>query len=205
VIVHLLYNLKFEREADMKNLYSLVAAVILMSGCSYKNEAIELSSYKAHALSTTTVDRNNISFLSVTDIREDKTSIGHVEANTQVTTKLYSYVNFADRYKEGLTNVLKDAKFNLVNNPADANTKIDVKIKDIQLIYNDGDKLNENLNGKIVVEVTLTKAGKVNVLTFTQKQGMWIKPSYTSKDVEPLLNTLFTDSIDDMVSKLANN
>lgn len=188
----------------MNKLYSLVAVVVLMSGCSYKNEAIELSSYKAHSLSKTIEDRNNISFLSVTDIREDKTSIGYVEANGQVTAKLYSYVDFADRYKEGLTTVLKTAMFNLVNNSVDANTKIDVKIKDIQLIYNDTDKLNENLHGKIVVEVTLTKADKVNVLTFTQKQGMWIKPSYTSKDVEPLLNTLFTDSIDDIVSKLAN-
>jgi uncharacterized lipoprotein len=188
----------------MKKLYSLVAVIVLMSGCSYKNESIELSSYKTHTLSKTTEDRNNISFLSVTDIRDDKTSIGYVEANNQVTSKLYSYVNFADRYREGLTAVLKDAKFNLVNTPADANTKIDVKIKDIQLIYNDTDKFNENLHGKIVVEVTLTKADKVNVYTFTQKQGIWIKPSYTSKDVEPLLNTLFTDSIDDIVSKLAN-
>lgn len=188
----------------MNKLYSLVAVVVLMSGCSYKNEAIELSSYKAHSLSTTTADRNNISFLSVSDMRADKSSIGYVEANAQVTAKLYSYTDFTDRYKEGLTKVLKDAKFNLVNNPADANTKIDVKIKDIQLIYNDTDKLNENLHGKIVVEVTLTKADQVNVLTFTQKQGMWIKPSYTSKDVEPLLNELFTNSIDDIVSKLAN-
>lgn len=188
----------------MKKLVSFVAAIVLITGCSYKNEAIELSAYKPHSLSKTTADRNNISFLTVTDIRADKTSIGYVEANGQVTTKLYSYVDFADRYKEGLTKVLKVAMFNLVNNAADANTKIDVKIKDIQLIYNDTDKLNENLHGKIVVEVTLTKADKVNVLTFTQKQGMWIKPSYTSKDVEPLLNTLFTDSIDDIVSKLAN-
>lgn len=188
----------------MKKLYSLVAVVVLMSGCSYKNEAIELSSYKAHYLSNTTEDRNNISFLSVTDIREDKTSIGYVQVNDKVDIKLYSNVDFAGRYTEGLTKVLTAAKFNLVNNAAGANTKIDVKIKDIQLIYNDTDKLNENLHGKIVVEVTLTKADKVNILTFTQKQGMWIKPSYTSKDVEPFLNTLFTDSIDDIVSKLTS-
>ena len=181
-----------------------MAVVVLMTGCTFKNEAIELSSYKAHYLSKTTEDRNNISFLSVMDIREDKASVGHVLVNDKVDTKLYSHVDFADRYKEGLTRVLKAAQFNLVNNLADANTKIDVKIKDIQLIYNDTDKFNENLHGKIVVEVTLTKADKVNVLTFTQKQGIWIKPSYTSKDVEPLLNTLFTDSIDDIVSKLAN-
>ena len=188
----------------MKKIYCLLAVVVLITGCSYKNEAIELSSYKSDYLSKTIVDRNNISFLTVTDIREDKTSIGYVLVNDKVDTKLYSHVDFAGRYTEGLTKVLKAAKFNLVNNPADANTKIDVKIKDIQLIYNDTDKLNENLHGKIVVEVTLTKADKVNVFTFTQKQGIWIKPSYTSKDVEPLLNTLFTDSIDDIVSKLAN-
>jgi len=189
----------------MNKLYSLVVAVVLMTGCSYKNEAIELSAYKSDYLTKTTEDHNNISFLSVTDIRENKTSIGYVLVNGKVNTKLYSHVDFASRYTAGLTKVLTGAKFNLVNNPADANTKIDVKIKDIQLIYNDTDKFDKNLNGKIIVEVTLTKADKVNVFTFTQNQGTWIKPSYTSKDIEPLLNTLFTDSIDDIVSKLANN
>ncbi|MDP2076482.1 MAG: hypothetical protein Q8N01_07245 [Sulfuricurvum sp.] len=188
----------------MSKLYSLVAVIVLMTGCSYKNEAIELSSYKTQYIGQTTQDMSTASLSSVTDIREDKTSIGYVEANGQVTTKLYSYVNFADRYRDGLARVLKVAKFNLVNNPTDANTKIDVKIKDIQLIYNDTNKFDENLKGKIIVELTLTKADKVNVLTFTQKQGIWIKPSYTSKDVEPLLDALFTDSINDIVSKLAN-
>lgn len=188
----------------MNKLYGLVSVVVLMTGCSYKNEAIELSSYKTQYMGMTAQDTNSFSLSSVTDTREDKTSIGYVEVNGKVSTKLYSYVNFADRYRDGLTRVLKVAKFNLVNNPANANTKIDVKIKDIKLIYNDTNKFDENLNGKIIVEVTLTKADKVNVLTFTQKQGTWIKPSYTSKDVEPLLDILFTDSIDDIVSKLAN-
>jgi uncharacterized lipoprotein len=188
----------------MSKLYSLVAVVVLMTGCSYKNEAIELSSYKTQYLGKTAQDKNSISLSSVTDTREDKSTMGYVEANGQVTTKLYSYVNFADRYRDGLTKVLKDAKFNVVNNPTDANKKIDVKIKGIQLIYNDTNKFDQNLNGKIIVEVTLTKADKVDVLTFTQQQGTWIKPSYTSKDLEPFLDTLFTDSIDDIVSTLAN-
>lgn len=188
----------------MHKFYSLVASVVILTGCSYRNEAIELSSYKANYITQTINDQNNASFLSVTDIRKDKTSIGHVLVNDTVNNMFYSNVNFEDRYKEGLTKVLTTAKFNLVHNPEDANTKIDVKIKDIQLIYNDTNKFNENLQGKIVLEVTLTKSEKINVLTFTQKQGRWIKPSYTSKDIEPFLNTLFTDSIDDIVSTLAN-
>jgi len=188
----------------MSKLYSLVAVAVLMTGCSYKNEAIELSSYKTQYLGQTAYDKSSVFLSSVTDIREDKTSIGYVEGNGQVTTKLYSYVNFADRYRDALAMVLKVAKFNLANSPADTSTKIDVKIKDIQLVYNDTNKFDENLNGKIIVEVTLTKAGKVNVLAFTQKQGIWIKPSYTSKDVEPFLDTLFSDSINEIVTKLAN-
>lgn len=189
----------------MHKLYSLVAAVVFLMGCSYQNEAIELSSYRANYMSKTIEDHNNLSFLSVIDTREDKTSIGYVLVNDTINRKLYSNVDFAYKYKEGLDKVLKSAKFNLVNNPADANTKIDVMIKEIKLIYNDTDKFNENLHGRIVVEVKLTKSGKVNVFTFTQKQGLWIKPSYTSKDIEPLFNTLYTDSIDSIVSKLVNN
>lgn len=188
----------------MKKFYSLIAIVLFNTGCSYKNEAIELLAYKSHYLSKTTENRNNMTYLSVIDARKEKTSIGYVLVNDNVDTKFYSNVNFADRYKDGLTQALKAANFNLINDSSDANTKIEVSIKDIQLIYNDTDKFNENLHGRIVIEVTLTKADSVNVLSFTQKQGMWIKPSYTSKDVEPLLNTLFTESIDAIVSKLAN-
>jgi len=187
----------------MIKIYSLIVMVILMSGCSYKNEAIELPSYKTQYLSQATQDPSSVSFLAVTDAREDKTSIGHVEANGQITSKFYSNVDFAERYKEGLTNALKSAKFNLRNNPAGADATIDVKIKDIQLVYNDTNKFDENLHGKIIVEVTLKKQGKEIVQTFTQKQGKWIKPSYSSKDIEPFLYTIFTDSINSIVAKLA--
>lgn len=188
----------------MKKLYGLMAIAVLMGGCSYKNEPIELASYQPRYLSKTTQDHNNLTYLSVSDVRKEKTSIGHTLVNGNIDTKFYSHVDFAKRYQDGLSKALDAANFNLINNSAGANTQIDVKIKDIQLIYNDSDKFNENLHGKIIVEVTLTKADKVNELSFTQKQGIWIKPSYTSKDVEPLLNTLFTDSIDAIVAKLAN-
>lgn len=187
----------------MKKLYSLAVAVILMTGCSYKNESIELYSYHATHLNATTKNMDNISYLSVSDTREEKTEIGYVEANGQRTAKLFSYVNFADRYKETLIQVLKDSKFNLVENPESANTKINVNIKDIQIVYNDTNKFDQNLHGKIVIEVTMTKGGKTITQTFTQDEGKWIKPSYTSKDIEPLLYSLFADSIDTITAKLA--
>ncbi|MGD9970142.1 MAG: YajG family lipoprotein [Sulfuricurvum sp.] len=189
----------------MKKLYTLGAvAMILLTGCSYKNEAIELSSYKGQYLGKTTQDQRPVTLVSVTDARENKTSVGYVLANDVETDKLYSYVNFADRYKDALTTALGMAKFNLVQNPADAVETISVKIKDIQLIYNDTKKFDENLHGKVVVEVTLKKGDKTLVQTFTQAQGKWIQPSYTSKDIEPLLDTIFTDSVNDIVSKLTD-
>lgn len=187
----------------MKKLYSLVAVAVLMNGCSYKNEALELSAYKPQYLGQTTQDTKSISYLSVTDGRDDKSSIGYVEANGQVREKLYSYVDFAVRYKEGLTTALQSAKFNLTPNASDANASISVKIKEIRIVYNDTNKFDENLHGKIVVEVTLTKGGKTIVQTITQQEGKWIKPSYTSKDIEPLLDSLFTDSINLISAKLA--
>jgi uncharacterized lipoprotein len=187
----------------MKQLYSLLAVIVLMTGCTYKNEAIELSPFKAQYLGRTTQDTNSISLLAVTDAREDKTSIGYVEANGYATTKLYSYVDFADKYREGLANVLKTAKFKLTNNAAEANTIISVKIKDIKMVYNDTNKFDENLHGKVVIEVTIKKADKTIVQTITQQQGIWIKPSYTSKDIEPLLYSIFIDSINLIGAKLA--
>lgn len=186
----------------MKKLYSLVAAVVLMSGCSYQNEAIELSAYKPQYLGQTAQDQNSVSFLSVTDARDDKTSIGYIEANGVVTSKFYSYVDFASRYKEAITSAMQAGKFKLAKNPTEANTIIGVNIKTIQIVYNDTNKFDENLRGKIVVEVTRTKGDKTLVQTITQQEGKWIKPSYTSKDIEPLLDSLFTDSINTIGSKL---
>ena len=187
----------------MKKLYSLVAAVVLMSGCSYKNEAIELSAYKPQYLGKTPQDQNSISFVSVTDGRDDKTSIGYVEANGVVTSKFYSYVDFASRYKEAIASAMQAGKFNVAKNAAQANEIIGVNIKTIQIVYNDTNKFDENLRGKIVVEVTRTKGDKTLVQTITQQEGKWIKPSYTSKDIEPLLDSLFTDSINSIEAKLA--
>ncbi len=55
-----------------------------------------------------------------------------------------------------------------------------------------------------MVEVTQTKGDKTLTQTFTQKQGKWIKPSYTTKDIEPFLYELFAGSINAIGSKLAD-
>lgn len=187
----------------MFKLLTLIATAVLISGCSYHNEALELATYE-NTYTGKTVQNSTVSLISVTDARIDKTSIGHVEANGQITGKLFTHVSITDRYKDGLTKVLKAAKFNLVQNPADANTKIDVKIKEIQIIYNDTNKFNENLHGTIVIEVTQTKGDTILTQTFTQKQGKWIKPSYTTKDIEPFLYELFAGSINAIGAKLAD-
>lgn len=187
----------------MFKLFTLITTIFLISGCSYNNEALELASYQ-NTYTGKTIPHDASSYLNVTDVRNDKTSIGYMEANGQVINKLYSHVDFSSRYQEGLSRALKSAGFNLIPNGADATRKLDVKIKEIQIIYNDTNKFDENLQGKIVVEVTHIKEGKTLMQTFTEKQSKWIKPSYTTKDIEPFFHTLYSSSVNAIASKLAD-
>ena len=99
----------------MKNLSYLVVATLLLGGCSYKNEAIGLSSYKSVYNGNMSNAHKSIYLASVSDARDDKTSIGYVQANGQITTRLYSYDDFANKYKDGLNSALKMAQFNVEN------------------------------------------------------------------------------------------
>ncbi|KIM02789.1 MAG: hypothetical protein KU29_13720 [Sulfurovum sp. FS06-10] len=188
----------------MKQGYLLaLVTMMVMTGCAYKNEAIELSSYKGQYVGRTTQDKTPIALISVTDVRPNPMYVGYVVSDNVATAKLYSYVNFADRYKEALNRALQAARFTMVQKPSDTTTLLTVAIKEIHLTYNDTKKLDENLHGKVVVEVTVKKGEKSLIRTFTQEQGKWIKPSYTSKDIEPFLDTLFVDNINQIVTKLA--
>ncbi len=187
----------------MKNLFFLVIATFLIGGCAYKNEAVDLSSYHMQNAGVTSQNHTNIYLAPVLDARENKTSIGYVQADKKTVTQLYSYTDFASKYQEGLNNALKAAQFNVEKEATPDALHVDVKIKKIELVYNDTNKLDENLHGKIIMEVTTTRQDQIVTQTFTQEQGIWIKPSYNSKDVEPLLYKLFEGSINDIVAKLS--
>jgi hypothetical protein len=188
----------------MKNIISIAVAAFILGGCSYKNEAISLSAYQSQYNGTISNGQKNIFLASVTDIRTDKINIGYIQADGKPTNKLFSYEDFADKYKNGLLNALKAAKVNQVQDTSKSAVIVDVKIKSIELIYNDTKKFDENLHGKIIVEVTITQGNQISVQTFTQDQGIWITPSFASKDFEPLLYKLFSSSINDVVSKVAS-
>ena len=96
------------------------------------------------------------------------------------------------------------AQFNVEKNPDSNSINVDVKIKKIQLVYNETKKFDENLHGQIKIDVTVTQGNKVITQSFTQNRGIWMKPSFNSKDMEPLLYTLFSSSINDIVSKLTS-
>lgn len=48
----------------------------------------------------------------------------------------------------------------------------------------------------------LVQGDEVITQNFRQKGSKWIAPSYSSKDLEPFLYTLFADSIDQIVARL---
>lgn len=185
----------------MKILIYIVLVALFMGGCSYKNEALNLHSYKAEYTGPIVKEKKSVYIKTVKDTRIDKRSIGYNKKNGQILSRFYSEVNFENKYNEGLGYALNIAGFN--TDPKNNNPSIilEVYIKNIELIYNNK-KLNTNLEGIIEVEVLIKKDDRIITQNFRQKGSKWIRPSYESKDLEPFLYTLFEDSINDIVSKL---
>jgi uncharacterized lipoprotein len=185
----------------VKNLFYLIIIALLMGGCSYKNEAIALQSYKAQYVGPVLKEKRSVHLNFVQDTRTDKRSIGYYLKNDEKSVRLYSDINFAEKYQEGLGYAFNIAGFNTDVNTDDASLIVEVYIKNIELIYN-SKILNANLKGEIEIEVRIKKGEKVITQSFREKSTDWVKPSFNSKDLEPFLYTLFSDSINNIVSRL---
>lgn len=181
----------------MKILLSSIIALALLSGCSYKNEAIGLKpyqgSYKGEKLGTP----KEITLVSVQDSRSDKQMIGSIMENDKKITSLFSDVDFAKRYERGLQDALKIAGFTLGNE----GKRVSVAIEKIDLVYMDK-SFDENLKGEMVIAITIQEGDVTTTQKVKQKAGKWIAPSHSSKDLEPFLHELFSNSIDEVVAKL---
>ncbi len=185
----------------MKILLMAVLSVFFLSGCVYKNEALTLDSYKAEYKGPLAKPQQTVYLRVVKDLRADKRMIGYVDQKSDSQIKFYSDVNFEDRYKEGLGYALNLAGFNTDASSQAANLVVEVYLKNIQLVYNDKN-FDANLYGEIAIEVVIRRGDEVITQDFKQKGSKWIAPSYTSKDLEPFLYTLFSDSIDKVVARL---
>jgi uncharacterized lipoprotein len=185
----------------MKTLLYLILIALFVGGCSYKNEAINLHSYKAEYSGPISKDMKSVYLKVVKDDRLDKRSIGRNEKNAVILARFYSEVNFADKYKEGLGYALNIAGFKTDIRNNTAAMQLEVYIKNIELVYNNK-KFDTNLEGIIEIEVIIKKGDTVLTQNFRQKGSKWIRPSFESKDLEPFLYTLFEDSINDIVARL---
>jgi len=188
----------------MKSLFYLFAVMLLVGGCSYKNEAIKLSSYNAQYTGESSKEKKSVYVESIKDARSDKHNIGYIMKNGEKVEKLFSNDDFEKKYREGLSNALHMAGFKsgtLSDNPE---LVININIKKIQLVHNDK-SFDKNLKGEIALEVIIKKGNETVTQNFKQKASKWISPSYSSKDMEPFLNELFSDSINGIVSRLTQH
>ncbi len=185
----------------MKHLFFVAITLLLFSGCTYKNEALNLESYKAEYQGPLSRDKKIVYLRTVKDLRAKKNIIGYVDQKSTNTIYFYSNENFAEKYTEGLGYALNLAGFNTNASTNEANLVVEVAIKDIEIVYNDKN-FDANLKGEIEIEVVVRKGDEVITQNFRQKGSKWIAPSYSSKDLEPFLYTLFADSIDQIVARL---
>ena len=185
----------------MKNIIFLLISALMIGGCSYQNQAIELPAYKGEYTGEKAKTKQALYLRSVKDMRTDKSSIGSILANDKKEDNFFSDADFADRYAKGLRYALDIAGFSLASNADDATLIVDVIIKKIEINYTNK-TFESNLIGELGVEVVITKGEKVTTLNFRPKSSQWISPSYTSKDVEPFLYTLFSDNINEITSRL---
>jgi uncharacterized lipoprotein len=185
----------------VKSLFYFISIALLFGACSYKNEVLNLDSYKPDYAGEVSKEHKSVYIKLVDDRREDKRSIGFIMKNGINSDTLFSNADFATKYKEGFLIALNSAGFNTQTSINDANLAIEIHIKKIEIIYNNK-SFDENVKGTIEVEVAINNGGKETKQIFKQNAGKWISPSFNSKDLEPFLQMLFSDSVDAIVSKL---
>lgn len=185
----------------MKIFICLLAAALLIGGCSYKNDSIELPAYKGEYSGANVKSKKAVYLRSVKDLRADKRNIGTILANDKKEDAFFSDEDFADKYTKGLRYAFDLAGFDIVSNANDAAIIMDVNIKKIDIKYT-YKTFEANLIGALDIEVLLTRGKKLTTLNFKPKSSKWIAPSYSSKDIEPFLYTLFSDSINEITAKL---
>lgn len=186
----------------MKYILSFLVLLVFLTGCTYKNNPLSLNSYDARYAGPLSKEHKSVLVRVVKDIRSQKQTIGQVLDNGKTLANLYTHVNFEAKYQEGLLYALRMAGFDTDTTTKTAQLVVEVFIKDIEIIYNDKN-FDTNLKGEIEIEVLTRKNDEVITQTFRQKSGKWIKPTFDSQELEPFLHDLFSDSIDQIVSRLA--
>ena len=185
----------------MKNIYLLLVAVFIVSGCSYKNESLMLSKYDAQYTGELSKDKKSVFIDSIKDVRVDKRSIGYVLEGDKKAHKLYSTEDFSKKYKSAFEVALRMAGFKNSLEKNDAALVVSVSIKNIEFVY-DNKNFDKNLKGKIELEVRIKRGASTITQNFSEVASKWIKPSYSSKDIEPFLNEIFSQSVNRVVSRL---
>lgn len=185
----------------MKNLFLIIVAMFIFSGCSYKNESLMLSNYDAQYTGELSKDKKSVFIESIKDIRVDKRSIGYVLEKDKKVHELYSTEDFAKKYKDALEVALRMAGFESSTEQSDAKLVMNINIKSVEFIHNDK-SFDKNLRGVIELEVTIKRGESTVTQSFKQEASKWIKPSYRSKDIEPFFNEVFSDSVNSIVSRL---
>lgn len=188
----------------MKSLFYLVSIILIFGGCSYKNEVVNLEAYKADYAGSILDNKKSVYLQFVKDLREDKQNIGYTLEDGSKALKLYSNTDFAKKYKEGILEALHMAGFNLNTTQNDTAWIIKVYITKMEIVYDDK-WFSENLHGEMEVKVVLQSTKGKFSQSFQQKLGKWIMPSFHSKDLEPFLSELVSNSINGVVSNLANS
>ena len=185
----------------MKNLLFFCTALLFLTGCAYKNEALALAPYHADYAGPLAKEKKTVYVRLVKDLRSDKQTIGALLNNGKMLAPLSTTADFEKRYHEGILQALQRAGFDTQSATRAANLVVEVYVKDVDIVYNDKN-FDTNLKGEIEIEVLIRKENEVITQNFRQKGSKWMKPSFESKDLEPCLYELFTDSIDQIITRL---
>lgn len=189
---------------SLKSLLYLTVVILLSGGCSYKNELVNLEPYKADYAGTILNNGKPVYLQVVKDARQEKQTIGYTLQDGKKAFTLYSNTDFAKKYKKGFLQALHMAGFNTHTVQNGTSWIIRVYITKLEVVYDEDTWFDENLHGDMEVKVIIQKGNKKFSQSFQQKLGKWIMFSSTSKDLEPFLSQLVSNSINGVVSNFAN-
>jgi len=179
----------------MRWLASAVLFLAMLSGCAYKDRALQVEPYKADFV-TAYKKALKVYIKNIKDERENRQIVAII-TNDKGDNLGYetSATDFVQWYKDALKKALEANGFQIVGSEKDADETIELSIKNILSTYNKSNLTKANLFGDIELSLTIKKGNQTIVKRIAEQLKSYTPLIADEEDFKKQIETLLNDSV----------
>jgi hypothetical protein len=184
---------------------AIVGLVFLVSGCSYKSQALYFDPYipKNHTVASG-LTLEKVYLKSVVDLRPSPEVLGTViDTNGNPTIHAASGEVVSLWLYEALKSGLEARGIAVISKPQkDAKTLV-IHLEELQAQYNETLLKTDNLRASMTLKVQITKGANAITKNISQESLQWHKPIRDTAAFKPILQGLMQDVIERTVNEVS--